>query len=201
MEDYPSNSKNPKPKNSQGENSPKVEKVANGRRRKKSIFAKAVDTVAGDDMKNIASYLWGDILVPAAKNMLFDMIRDGAEMRIFGSVRGSRGRDGRSGTYISYDQVGRDRRDRRDVREPVRRSNRPDEILLDTRAEAEEVISRMYDLFETYQIVSLADYYDLVGATSEFTDNKWGWDNLKGIRILRVRDGYIIDLPKMIALN
>lgn len=201
MEEYPSNSKQPNPKNPQGESSPKVEKVANGRRRKKSPFAKVVDTVAGDDARNIASYLWSDILVPAAKNMLFDMIRDGAEMRIFGSVRGSRGRDGRSTTYISYDQMGRDRRDRRDTRETVRRSNKPDEILLDTREEAEEVISRMYDLFETYQIVSLADYYDLVGATSEFTDNKWGWDNLKGIRILRVRDGYIIDLPKMIALN
>ena len=196
MEDYPSNSINQKGKNSQGEKPEKVEKVANGRRRKKTIFEK----IFNQDIRNIVSYLWGDILLPAAKNTLLDMIEDGAEMSILGTVR-RRGRRSGSSTYISYDQIGQDRRDRRDRGEPVRKSNEPDQILLDTKQEAEEVVSRLYDLFDTYQIVSLADYYDLVGATSEFTDNKWGWDSLKGTRILRVRDGYIIDLPKMIALN
>lgn len=196
MEEYPSNSINQKGKNSQGEKPEKVEKVANGRRRKKTIFEK----IFNQDIRNIVSYLWGDILLPAAKNTLLDMIEDGAEMSILGTVR-RRGRRSNSSTYISYDQIGQDRRDRRDRGEPVRKSNEPDQILLDTKQEAEEVVSRLYDLFDTYQIVSLADYYDLVGATSEFTDNKWGWDSLKGTRILRVRDGYIIDLPKMIALN
>lgn len=197
MEEYPSNSINQKGKNSQGEKPEKVEKVANGRRRKKTIFEK----IFNQDIRNIVSYLWGDILLPAAKNTLLDMIEDGAEMSILGTVR-RRGRRSNSSTYISYDQIGQDRRDRRDRGEPVRKSNEPDQILLDTKQEAEEVVSRLYDLFDTYQIVSLADYYDLVGVTSdEFTDNKWGWDSLKGTRILRVRDGYIIDLPKMIALN
>ena len=200
MDDFPSNSQNRKAKISQGEKREKVEAVAHGKKIQKSGLNKFVDFIIGDDSKNVFSYLWNDILVPAAKNMLFDMIRDGAEMRIFGEVRNRGVRNRQTGTYVSYDQISRDR-DRREPRTHERKISKPDEVLIEDRAEAEEVLSRMYDYWETYGIVSLAEYYDLVGVAGDFTDNKWGWDNLKGSRILRVRDGYIVDLPRMIPLN
>ncbi len=200
MDEFPSNSRNQKAKIPQGEKREKVEAVAHGKKIQKTALNKFVDFIVGDDSKNVFSYLWNDILVPAAKNMLFDMIRDGAEMRIFGEVRNHGVRNRQTGTYVSYDQISRDR-DRREPRSHERRVSKPDEVLIEDRAEAEEVLSRMYDYWETYGIVSLAEYYDLVGVAGDFTDNKWGWDNLKGSRILRVRDGYIVDLPKMIPLN
>lgn len=200
MDEFPSNSRNQKTKIPQGEKREKVEAVAHGKKIQKTGFNKFVDFIIGDDSKNVFSYLWNDILVPAAKNMLFDMIRDGAEMRIFGEVRNRGVRNRQTGTYVSYDQISRDR-DRREPRTHERKLSKPDEVLIEDRAEAEEVLSRMYDYWETYGIVSLAEYYDLVGVAGDFTDNKWGWDNLKGSRILRVRDGYIVDLPKMIPLN
>lgn len=200
MDDFPSNSQNRKGKIPQGEKREKVEAVAHGKKIQKTGFNKFVDFIIGDDSKNVFSYLWNDILVPAAKNMLFDMIRDGAEMRIFGEVRNRGVRNRQTGTYVSYDQISRDR-DRREPRTHERKLSKPDEVLIEDRAEAEEVLSRMYDYWETYGIVSLAEYYDLVGVAGDFTDNKWGWDNLKGSRILRVRDGYIVDLPRMIPLN
>lgn len=200
MDDFPSNSRNQKAKIPQGEKREKVEAVAHGKKIQKTGLNKFVDFIIGDDSKNVFSYLWNDILVPAAKNMLFDMIRDGAEMRIFGEVRNRGVRNRQTGTYVSYDQISRDR-DRREPRTHERKLSKPDEVLIEDRAEAEEVLSRMYDYWETYGIVSLAEYYDLVGVAGDFTDNKWGWDNLKGSRILRVRDGYIVDLPKMIPLN
>lgn len=197
MDEFPSNSRNQKAKIPQGEKREKVEAVAHGKKIQKTGLNKFIDFIVGDDSKNVFSYLWNDILVPAAKNMLFDMIRDGAEMRIFGEVR-NRGRRDRNTTYVSYDQISRDRRE---PRTHERKISKPDEVLIEDREEAEEVLSRMYDYWETYGIVSLAEYYDLVGVAGDFTDNKWGWDNLKGSRILRVRDGYIVDLPKMIPLN
>ena len=200
MDDFPSNSQNRKAKIPQGEKREKVEAVAHGKKIQKTGLNKFVDFIVGDDSKNVFSYLWNDILVPAAKNMLFDMIRDGAEMRIFGEVRNRGVLNRQTGTYVSYDQISRDR-DRREPRSHERKLSKPDEVLIEDRAEAEEVLSRMYDYWETYGIVSLAEYYDLVGVAGDFTDNKWGWDNLKGSRILRVRDGYIVDLPKMIPLN
>lgn len=201
MDEFPSNSQNRKLENPQGEKREKVEKVTTGRRVKKSGVNKFIDFIVGEDSKNVISYLFNDILVPAAKNMLFDIIRDGAEMRIFGEVRNRGVRNRRGETYISYDQVSRDRSRREEPRTHERKTAKPDEILIEHRDEAEEVLSRMYDYWETYGTVSLAEYYDLVGVVGDFTDNKWGWDSLKGSRILRVRDGYIIDLPRMIPLN
>lgn len=200
MDEFPSNSQNRNAKNSHGEKREKVDKVTTGKRIKKTGVNKVVDFIMGDDSRNVFSYLWNDILVPAAKNMMFDMIRDGAEMRIFGEVRNRGARNRRNETYVSYDQISRDR-GRIEPRSHERKVAKPDEILIESREEAEEVLSRMYDYWETYGTVSLAEYYDLVGVVGDFTDNKWGWDSLKGSRILRVRDGYIVDLPRMIALN
>lgn len=38
--------------------------------------------------------------------------------------------------------------------------------------------------------------YDLCGMTCNYTDNKYGWKSLARADISRVRDGYMIKLPK-----
>ena len=54
----------------------------------------------------------------------------------------------------------------------------------------------MDELIDTYGNVSVADLYDLVGKSSEYTDNKYGWTNLRNAEPVRVRDGYMLKLPK-----
>jgi hypothetical protein len=56
-------------------------------------------------------------------------------------------------------------------------------------------------LIDTYGIVSVADFYDLVGITGNYTDNKYGWNNIHSASIVRVREGYMIKLPRALALN
>jgi hypothetical protein len=70
-----------------------------------------------------------------------------------------------------------------------------DEIVLDQRAEAEEVIDRLYDVVNKYEQATVADLYDLVGLSSTHTDHKWGWTDLRGAGVSRIRDGYLLDLP------
>ena len=76
-----------------------------------------------------------------------------------------------------------------------------DDILLATRVEAETVVDRMYDLLREYEMVSVSDLYSLLGLSSSYTDQKWGWTNLQSLDIRRVRDGYILNLPKTIPLD
>ena len=59
----------------------------------------------------------------------------------------------------------------------------------------------MCEAIETYQMVSVADLYDLVGVTGDYTDNKYGWTNLRNAKVVRVRDGYMIDLPKALPIQ
>ena len=71
-----------------------------------------------------------------------------------------------------------------------------DEIILTSRAEAEEVIDRLFDMVSQWSRASVSDLYALVGFKSEHTDEKWGWTNLRGAGVSRVRGGYLLDLPE-----
>jgi hypothetical protein len=76
-----------------------------------------------------------------------------------------------------------------------------DDIILPTRGEAEEVLTRMDELMDTYGLVRVADLYDLVGITGEYTDNRYGWTNITRAEIIRNRDGYMIKMPRAVPID
>lgn len=179
----------------------KVEKVVHGRVRTKpkSGVSKITDIFISEDAANVKSYIVMDVLVPAAKKAISDIVRDGIDMILYGE---SKGRKSSSASgYVSYRDYSRsDDRDRfRDSRS--RSSYAHDDIVLDSRGEAEEVLTRMDELIDTYGNVSVADLYDLVGKSSEYTDNKYGWTNIRNAEPIRVRDGYMLKLPKALPIN
>ena len=78
----------------------------------------------------------------------------------------------------------------------ARASHDFDEIILASRVEAEEVIDRLFDLVSRYESATVADLYEMVGVTGNFTDDKWGWTNIRGAGVTRVRNGFLLDLPR-----
>ena len=75
------------------------------------------------------------------------------------------------------------------------------DIVLTRRGEAEDVLDRMFELIDTYGLVRVADLYDLVGITGNYTDNKYGWTNIQNADIVRVKGVYMIRLPRAITIN
>ena len=63
------------------------------------------------------------------------------------------------------------------------------------------MLDRMNEIVETYGLVKVADLYDLVGLTCNYTDNKYGWTSLRTADIVRVRDGYTLKLPKAMPID
>lgn len=173
----------------------KVEKVVKGkvRRKKKSSMTKFADVFVAEDASNVVDYIWMDVLIPTIKNTISDIITNGVDMMLWGAVKGNKRRS--SNTYVSYrDYSSRDRRDDRTVTRRSRYSF--DDIVIPSRQEADEVLEKMDEIIDRYDIVSVSDYYDLVGETGNYTDNKYGWSSLRTAEVVRVRDGYIIKLPK-----
>lgn len=179
----------------------KVEKVVHGRVRTKpkSGVSKITDIFISEDIANVKSYIVMDVLVPAVKKAISDIVRNGIDMILYGESRGRKSSS--ASDYVSYRDYSRsDDRDRfRDSR--IRSSYAHDDIVLDSRGEAEEVLTRMDELIDTYGNVSVADLYDLVGKSSEYTDNKYGWTNIRNAEPIRVRDGYMLKLPKALPIN
>lgn len=42
---------------------------------------------------------------------------------------------------------------------------------------------------------------DLVGITGSYTDNKYGWTNIRNAEIVHVRDGWMIKMPRAVAID
>mgnify|MGYP001344743173 FL=1 len=201
--DFPSNSHKRKEETKKPEK--KVEKVTSGKvvKQKKTLGKKFAETFLGDNIESVSSYIIYDIIIPAAKNMISDTVSNGIEMLLFGQTRGSRTRRDRGKSYVSYSNYYKDRdryRDRQ-ISQRNRARHNFDDIILESRGEAEEVLSHLVDLTEDYGMASVADLYDLVGVTSNFTDNKYGWDNLSSGRVVPVRGGYLLELPRPIVLD
>ena len=176
-----------------------IEKVVRGtvKTKPKSGLSK----FAGDVGANLTRYAWEDVLLPSLKKAVTDIVKDGIDMIMYGETRGRRSSSGAS-SYVSYRDYSRrddDRRDRGVSR--TRTGYAPDDITLESRGEAEEVLSRMDELIETYGVVSVADLYDLIGKTCQYTDNKYGWTNIRNAEPIRVRDGWLLKLPKALPIN
>lgn len=69
------------------------------------------------------------------------------------------------------------------------------EFILDNRGDAESVLDQIQDLMSEYGVVTVSDYYDLVGVSGQFTDNYYGWTDMNGMRTRAVRNGWLIELP------
>ena len=179
----------------------RAQKIVSGQVKTKSNELRTLkDVFISDDVKNVKSYILFDVLIPAVKNAIVDIVTDGVHMIFFGGSA-PRGRSGSSITSkaskVSYSSM-YDRRG--ETARPTARYSY-DDITIDNRGEAEAVLRQMCDLIDTYGVVTVADLYDLVGVTGDYTDNKYGWTNLGTARIVRVRDGYLIDLPKALPIN
>jgi len=184
----------------------KTEKVITGKvkTQKKSFGKKMAEIFLEDDTKSVGSYVFHDVLIPAAKEMISDMIGGGIEMLLFGERRGRGGsRIARQGgkSYTSYgsyySQPSRDAKEKgREISKTGRSRHDFAEIVLETRGEAEEVLSNLVDLTIDYDGATVADLYGLVGIDSDFTDNKYGWTDLRTASVSRVRGGYLINLPR-----
>lgn len=207
--DFPGNSHTEKvKKKKQEEEKPvkNIEKVVEGTvvQRKRGWWRRVQDAMTGDDAQTVGAYILYEVAIPAFRDLIFDIIRNGAERSLYGEVRPSRG-SGRGfgrNNAINYGSMSRSRDDRdyrnerREVSSRARRNHDFGEIIIPDRGEAEEVIDRMVDLIDRFGVATINDLYDLIGVTSDYSGEKWGWYNLASARAVRTRDGYLLDLPR-----
>ena len=103
------------------------------------------------------SYVITDVLIPSIKRAISEMVTNGIDMILYGSTGGRSKRS--SADRVSYRNY-YDRRDDDRYRDRDRVRTSPysfDDIVLDSRGEAEEVLARMDELIDQYGIVSEAD--------------------------------------------
>lgn len=198
MEEYKSNSHKSKEHADK-----KVDKIVttNVKTKKKNEIRKFADIFISEDASNVKSYVIMDVLIPAVKKAISDIVTNGIDMILYGGSGSKKSSLGASKvSYRSYYDRGSDRREDR-VSTGIRSRYSYDDIIIENRGEAEAVLEGLDDLIDRYKMASVADLYDLVGITGSYTDNNYGWTDIRSASVVRVRDGYMLKLPRALPLN
>lgn len=172
--------------------------------KKKSELRRIGESFISEEARNIPRFLAQDVFIPTTKNLIYDFVMGGLGMLLFGKFGA---RQSRTGSGSRVDRVSWvDNSSRIDYSGASKKTNYDEPrdrprfdygmITFETRGEAEACLDQMCEVISTYGFVTVADMYDMVQLTQPYTSANYGWDNLSQAIVERVRDGYIIKLPK-----
>lgn len=198
MRDYQPNSHRSKEagENNKPSEEKRVQKVVSGKvKTKKNEGRKLASMFISEDAANVKSYIILDVLIPAVKKAVWDIITNGADMILYGGKGGGKHKSGTKISYRNYYDEPKDTRQRIGTRFDY------DDLIFCSREECESVREQMIDLIDTYNFVTVADMYDMAGLSAPYTSNKYGWTNIRTAETVRVRDGYILKLPKAMPID
>lgn len=171
--------------------------------RKKPLWKKFLDAFRPEDNVGFVEYTLLEVLAPGIKDAVADAVHGTIDNALGTTSAGRRHRGRRGGGYTSYNRMSSSRsrhRDRDEDHRPSRRESRmaddAREVLLPTRAEAEEVLEALIEICSKYDAATMRDLLSLIGESHNEVHEDWGWYDLRGSRIHRVGGGYLLDLPR-----
>ena len=185
----------------------KIESVvsAGAKTKKKNELTKFAEFIEVDNIK--------DTLSSAAKKALSDVVMKGIDMMgdvfkncidiaLYGEIQSHK--KNRSVHKVSYDSYYRNPIDRSRHATTTRSMNvfDYDDVIFETRGDALTVLDAMQDIIDQYQFVSVSDLYELSEITTDnYMVNNYGWKDISSADVVRVRDGYMIKLPRAVPIN
>lgn len=201
---YPSNSMSSPPAPAER---PKAQQVVQGKviAKKPSLGRKFKDVFLTDEVDDVKGYILLDVIIPSIKDLICDAITGTLDMIFYGGRRGRSSRKSQGGGYTSYGSYYAG--NKASYSKPQARDNGPgysvNELIVETRDQARDLLGEMVDIIKDYGTVSVSNLYELAGRQDliRFTDESWGWDDLRTATYRKVRDGYLLILPKVISLK
>lgn len=175
---------------------------------KKNLGSRLIHGILGPEgLPGIGSYVSEEIIVPAIKNIIVDAVTSGINMVMYGESKSQGPRQYGRTPYNSYGSSPRptvNYTSRYTNQQPEPSAVRPrnlrqgvEEYIIESREDAAHVLTTLTEQADMYGSVSIADYYDLIGIPSEYTDNNYGWvmETIVHTNVRPVRGGYVIKFP------
>ena len=190
--------------------------------RKKPATKRFLESIGVEDGRTVGDYILWDVILPATKDMLSSVVKTAIDVFLYGQAKPKnierRGRTSR----VSYDRyyddgysvTSRNRdhgysyrpRAAMDFSEIVFRDYYDDDKgrMVSGRETAESVLNEMADIIQQYHFVKVSEFLALAGVPDSdisHVDHNMGWDALIRVDIDRVRDGYVIHLPRPVPFD
>ena len=176
--------------------------------KQKSLWQEIKEQFIAEDGKTVTEYIAKDVVVPLVKGMIQSVVNTAVDMMLYGGSGNTSNRtsySGYRGSTVSYKPYYDQRNNNQNGYYSKPRTNYGydyNEIVFESRSDAEAVLYRMMEILNTYPAVRVADYLEISGRDSNYTDNNYRWTNLDGVQIRRSRDGgYYLDLPRPYTID
>lgn len=175
--------------------------------KEKGIGGMFADIFLSENIGKVKEYLVSDVVVPAIKETIVSIVQNGIEMLFYGSSgtynRNTRKNDG--GTYVSYNGYYNKglKSDRTDTSNRNRSRHSTRDVIFATRGDAERTKAELVEAFRKYKSATFADFCYAAKVDYTYMEEKWGWYELddQDLRVIPVRGGFVIDMPKPIYLE
>jgi hypothetical protein len=172
-------------------------------RTRKNEVRKIADIFISEDVSNVKNYIFMDVLVPAIKKAIYDIVTNGIDMFLYGGT--GKGKNSNTpGAKVSYRNYYEQKNNSNYRGSENVRSNTGfeyDDIEFQSRGEAEAALKQMHDTVTRYGMVTVADLYDMAGLSAPYTSQKYGWLSVNGVNVVRTRDGYVLKLPRAVPID
>lgn len=179
--------------------------------RKKTIGRKFREQFAGDDAQTVGQYLLFDVVIPATKNLIFDLGREGLQRILFGGNRPAQSSIagtilGSRTSYSSYSRNSGPQSNDNQKSNPGMTSQQRalhdfSGVILQTREQGLAVIDVLSQIIDDYGAATLNDFYACIGETPDFAAVKYGWRSVAQAEVRHIREGYLLELPKPVVLE
>lgn len=173
--------------------------------KRKTLLDRFKSTFIKEDPKNVRKYIIQEVIIPAIIDNAYDILTSAYDMTFRGETvrRQKKGLINSLGSKINYGSFfsGGEKKEKMPNYQRSDIGHSFDNICFESRGDAELVLDNMTDILSRYEVVRVADFYELAGITGEFTDNDFGWKDLSSAKVSRSRDGYFIDLPRCIPIK
>ena len=202
VDDFKPNSKAYKAgKQSASERIEPIVKASSIVKQKDSFSKKFLKSFLAEGVNDVKEYLLFDCIIPGIKSAILNSI----SMAFNGEAyRGDKNRQyydrpyyndyssyySGGGNYYSSREKEKKKRDDQNEKTDYRR------IVFYEKDNAERVALEMRRRIREMGGASIAELLALIGKPSDYTDNDYGWNDERDIRIRRISDGFLIDVPE-----
>lgn len=196
--------------NSDKSRSNRAEVTEEAREIKKNGFRNFLMSILPKNSSSFLRHVIRGIIAPRTIDMVDDVLKDGIDRWLHPDDRryyDDRRRDSRDGvTYRDYDSLYESPRNSRSY-EPEYRDINPDPrtIVFRRRETADIILEEMRDIIREKRFCTIGEFYTIakkvteggINITPNFTDEKFGWSDLGGVRAQATYDGkWAIRFPR-----
>lgn len=163
---------------------------------KPNFFEKIAHLFISEDVVDVKGYIVHDVLIPGVRDLVADIIHGTTDAVFYGDRTGRyHGKKKGPNSNFEYSSIFASNGFNKSER-TSQRGDRVRPIIARSRAEAEDLLTTLAEYIDTTGSVSVGQVYGALEWDTNPNDFKWGWESLGAADVERVKEGYLIKLPR-----